>query len=63
MARGLWILPDVESFHELELFSVEKHMVNDCHVKERLNLLLHIALWEELGCDDIHGWTQRIDSV
>lgn len=38
-------------------------MVNDCHVKERLNLLLHIALWEELGCDDIHGWTQRIDSV
>ena len=25
--------------------------------------MLHIDLWEELGSDDIHGWTQRIDSV
>ena len=61
--RGLWILPDVESFHELELCRVEKQMLNDCHVEERLNLLLHIDLWEELGSDDIHGWTQRVDSV
>ena len=38
-------------------------MLNDCHVEERLNLLLHIDLCEELGSDDIHGWTQRIDSV
>lgn len=38
-------------------------MLNDCHVEERLNLLLHIDLWEELGSDDIHGWTQRVDSV
>ena len=26
-------------------------------------MLLHIDLWEELGSDDNHGWTQRIDSV